>query len=44
LPLNFLETYQKNVEAVNAKDIKTAFSHRLDPNKMALVVVGTPLE
>ena len=40
LPLDFLQTYQTQVEAVSREDIKKAFSRRLNENQMALIAVG----
>lgn len=40
LPIDFLQTFQAQVEKVTREDIHRAFEKRLDPNKMRLVVVG----
>lgn len=40
LPINFLNTYQTQVEKVTKEDVRKAFEKHLDPNKMLLVVVG----
>jgi zinc protease len=43
LPLDFLDTYTAKVEAVTAEQIRDAFRRRLDPDRMATVMVG-PVE
>jgi zinc protease len=40
LPLDYLDTFTKNVEAVTAEQIRTAFQKHIDPNRMVTVVVG----
>ena len=41
LPLDYLETFNNNVEAVTIESIKDAFKRRLSPDKLVLVKVGT---
>lgn len=40
LPLDYLETFVPNVEAVTAKDIQAAFQRVVQPNRLKLVQVG----
>ena len=40
LPLDYLETFNNNVEAVTIENIKDAFKRRLSPDKLVLVKVG----
>jgi zinc protease len=40
LPLTYLDDYVKNVEKVTVAQIKDAFARRIDPERMATVVVG----
>lgn len=40
LPNDFLDTYRNNIEKVTKQDIKSAFQKRLNPDSMALVIVG----
>jgi len=40
LPLNYLETFQDNVNAVTTKAIKDAFSRRINPALLQIVTVG----
>ncbi len=40
LPLDSLTTYQKQVEAVTIPEIKSAFLRRINPEKLALIVLG----
>ena len=42
LPLDYLETFNNNVEAVTIESIKDAFKRRLSPDKLVMVKVGTP--
>ena len=42
LPLDYLETFNNNVEAVTIESIKDAFKRRLSPDKLVLVRVGAP--
>ena len=44
LPLNYLETFNANVEAVTIEQIKDAFKRRLTPDKLVTVMVGTPAD
>lgn len=40
LPLDYLDTFTKNVEAVSIADIKDAYKRRIDPDKLVTVTVG----
>ena len=40
LPLDYLETFNNNVEAVTIESIKDAFKRRLSPDKLVMVKVG----
>lgn len=40
LPLNYLDTWTQKVDAVTIEDIKRAFAAKLQPDKMATVIVG----
>ena len=40
LPLDYLDTWQATVEKITADDIKAAMAAKLQPNKMATVVLG----
>ncbi|WP_296805949.1 pitrilysin family protein [Thiocapsa sp.] len=40
LPLDYLDRFTDRIEAVTAEQIKDAFSRRLDPDRLAIVVVG----
>ena len=40
LPLNYLEKFNVNIEAVSAAKIQDAFSRRIHPEKMVTVLVG----
>lgn len=40
LPLDYLDTFNANIEAVTVKDIKDAFSRRIDMDKLVTVMVG----
>lgn len=44
LPLDYLDTFNANVEAVTIEQIKDAFKRRLTPDKLVTVMVGTPKE
>ena len=44
LPLDYLETFNVNVEAVTVAQIKDAFVRRLSPDKLVTVMVGAPAE
>lgn len=41
LPLNYLDTFNENVEAVTVEQIKDAFKRRLSPDKFVTVMVGS---
>jgi zinc protease len=43
LPLDYLETFNRNIEAVTADSIRDAFRRRLDPDRLVTVMVG-PVE
>ncbi|HEY8048539.1 MAG TPA: pitrilysin family protein [Ramlibacter sp.] len=40
LPLNYLDTWTANVEKVTAADVRAAFERKLQPDRMATVIVG----
>jgi zinc protease len=40
LPLNYLDTFTKSVEAVSIADIKDAYQRRIHPDKLVTVTVG----
>ncbi len=40
LPLNYLDTWTQQVDKVTVADIKAAFARKLQPQRMATVVVG----
>jgi zinc protease len=40
LPLDYLDTWTRNVKAVTAAEIKAAFARKLQPDRMVTVVVG----
>jgi zinc protease len=42
LPLDWLDTYPARVESVTLQQIRAAFARRIDPGKLAVVVVGAP--
>jgi zinc protease len=42
LPLDYLDTWTKQVERVSAADIRAAFQRKLQPERMVTVVVGAP--
>lgn len=44
LPLNYLDTYRDNINAVTALQIRQVFQRIIDPNKMALITVGKKVE
>lgn len=40
MPLDYLDTYIKNIESVTLDQVKNAFKRHINPDKMATVVVG----
>ena len=42
LPLSYLDDFTHQVDKVTAREIQDAFKRRVDPDKMATVVVGGP--
>ncbi len=42
LPLDYLQTFADHVASVTLDDVRSAFSRRLDPDKMITIVVGRP--
>ena len=44
LPLDYLETFNANVNLITAQQIKDAFSRRVHPDKMVTVLVGGQAE
>lgn len=41
LPLDYLETFNQQVEAVSAEQIRNAFQRRIDPERLVTITVGT---
>ena len=41
LPLDYLDTFNRHVEAVSVKDIRDAFRRRIDPDDLVTVTVGS---
>lgn len=44
LPLDYLDTFNANVNAISIKQIKDAFTRRVHPNKMVTILVGGQAE
>ena len=44
LPLDYLDTFNANVNAISIKQIKDAFSRRVHPDKMVTILVGGQAE
>lgn len=42
LPLDYLETFPKRIEAVTTDQVREAFATHLDPTRMVTVIVGGP--
>lgn len=40
LPLNYLQTFNKHIEAVTAKQITSAFQRRINPDALVTIIVG----
>lgn len=40
LPLDYLDRFVENIEAVSAEDIRDAFQRRVDPDRLLVVTVG----
>lgn len=40
LPLNYFDTYKKNIEKVSPSSVQEAFNRRIHPDKMVVVMVG----
>ena len=40
LPLDYLDTWSRQVDKVTLEDVKTAFSAKLQPDKMVTIVLG----
>jgi len=40
MPLDYLDTFQQNVEKVTVASIKDAFKRRVDPQLMQTITVG----
>ncbi|NCA70786.1 MAG: insulinase family protein [Sphingobacteriia bacterium] len=40
LPLDYLDRFNERIESVTAEQIRDAFARRLDPSRLAIVVVG----
>ena len=43
LPLDYLDTWTRQVEKVTAADVRAAFARKLQPDRMVTVVVGAPV-
>jgi zinc protease len=41
LPLDYLDTWVQQVDAVDVAAVKQAFARRIDPDQLVTVVVGT---
>jgi zinc protease len=44
LPLDYLDTWTQKIEQLSADDIRAAFAHKLQPDKMVTVVLGAPAD
>jgi len=44
LPLDYLEKYNSHIEAVTLEQVKSAFKRRVQPEKMATIIVGPDVE
>jgi zinc protease len=44
LPLDYLDTWTQKIEQLSGDDIRTAFAHKLQPDKMVTVVLGAPAD
>jgi zinc protease len=42
LPLDWLDSYPARLQAVTLEQVRAAFARRIDPGKLAIVVVGAP--
>jgi zinc protease len=40
LPLDYLDTWRRQVQAVTVADIRAAFARKLQPGRMVTVIVG----
>ena len=40
MPLDYLDTFQQNVDKVTAASVKDAFKRRIDPQLMQTITVG----
>ncbi len=40
LPLDYLDTWSRRVQAVTVADIRAAFARKLQPDRMVTVIVG----
>ena len=40
LPLNYLDTWRQQVQAVTVAEIRAAFARKLQPQRMVTVIVG----
>lgn len=43
LPLDYLDTWTRKVQAVTAEQIRAAFARKLQPQRMVTVIVGAPI-
>jgi zinc protease len=44
LPLDYMDNYNANIEAVSLEQIKSAYARRVHPDKMATIIVGPDVE
>ncbi|MEN9437185.1 MAG: hypothetical protein RIR09_1840 [Pseudomonadota bacterium] len=44
LPLDYLDTWTQKMEKISVDDVRTAFAHKLQPEKMVTVVLGAPVD
>lgn len=44
LPLDYLDRFNERVEAVTVSDIRDAFQRRIDPKRLAVIIVGPQQE
>jgi zinc protease len=44
LPLDYLASYNRHIEAVTIEQIKSAYQRRVHPNKMTTIIIGPDVE
>ena len=42
LPLTYLDEFVANIERITLADVRSAFSRRVQPHRMATIIVGAP--